>query len=1211
MTAETRKRINRGALGTFAICAASLLLAPAAESDDRDLFRQAAARPYVMVLFDTTGSMADNLAGNDTALEDDDPSSKLFLAKQALDAVLEEVDGVNFGFATFPNQNQHYVDFKNDNGTWITDRNGSGTTQNCVGWEPNNDTASDRSEGYTYKFPTTTNPRGLEVGDILPMDWGSDNVEAIRHRLAPNLALGEATPDYGIARYFEDSDTSGTDYRALRNGAARPFIARGLTPLASTLQTFGNWYQTWRPLAEAGDPALAAGCKRTFVILLTDGFETCGGTPTGQAAPTIAAQLLADNSIRTYVVGFAVDNPALDQIAVAGGTDASPNPDGSLNPGDPEHEAFFAADQAELIDQLNAILREIQRTARSFATAAVPSVVGTAAENAYLTSFSPVNDGASLWPGRIDGWVKPIPTVAVGGAGGSRQVPDRTKRCSGPDDEACLAWDAGEEVLSQAPTQSQVDSGIYKLSNTGFNRRRVYFSRLRRNEEVPGRRRMFRPPGNLNAQKELYGPSGMGFALPVDQNDPLQVAAFVDAGTEVIADTLKIKQALIEKPAPEVGDEIKSFVFGDIFHSDPAVLTDPQRVRYFSADLEGALEACGVSNTDRKRYPCFVKEHSFRRRVLFAGTNDGALHAIDAGLPELDPDNGAVSYTRGSGKELFAFVPRSVLPAVREMSQDSGQQFTVDGPVVIDDVLIDPISEVTDPPDPDEREWRSVLVGGLREGGRAYYALDVTQPDTYDSDTRIPNATSHVPECAGGGADCGPVAYPSILWEFTDEWDEDGAPAGAVEGYRPDLAHTWSKVNTGRIRVMEGADIVDKYVAIFGGGMDADFKARPFDDSGNPRAYSGNFLYMVDIETGKTIYKRRLDLVRTSAPSGDIALDDTTGAFRVPSSAPSEPAAVDTDFDSYIDTIYIGTTGGYLYKVDLSVPEPLKTVTVKNYLVNVNTGSGFTPETHLVERVVAAGWEPFAVYSTHCASGAPCTRPIYYPPSVIFVNELSKFALALGVGDREDINLKNQPEAHFSVLIDQNFSQTTSGLPLDEGDFVHTDRASADEGSCVNDILFTPPPGKQNGWVLDMDADERMLNKPFALAGLVTFTTFIPDTLVTTGGACGADGLSRLYGLRLPCANSLTDDILLEEVNDFVTQPFVDAGHADEGDDPNAQPAYDADLIALHDSLKDQFPAECTFTNYTLDLKVLLSRTGVSTLVPIPVCVIERNWKEF
>jgi outer membrane protein assembly factor BamB len=85
------------------------------------------------------------------------------------------------------------------------------------------------------------------------------------------------------------------------------------------------------------------------------------------------------------------------------------------------------------------------------------------------------------------------------------------------------------------------------------------------------------------------------------------------------------------------------------------------------------------------------------------------------------------------------------------------------------------------------------------------------------------------------------------------------------------------------IRVLEdnGSEEVEviKFVAVFGGGLDP-LKA------GN----QGNWLYMVDIETGKTIYKRRLS-----------------------SSAASEPAAVDTDQNGFIDTIFIGTTDGYLY----------------------------------------------------------------------------------------------------------------------------------------------------------------------------------------------------------------------------------------------------------------------------------------------------------
>ena len=131
----THLRARRAFPGLAALVAVLLAVAGApapTAADDRDLFRSEGAAPYIFVLFDTTGSMADNLQGNDTAWEDDDPTSKLFLAKQALDQVLQGVDGVNFGFATFPNQNRHYVDFKNFNpDAYVTDRNGSGSTQNC------------------------------------------------------------------------------------------------------------------------------------------------------------------------------------------------------------------------------------------------------------------------------------------------------------------------------------------------------------------------------------------------------------------------------------------------------------------------------------------------------------------------------------------------------------------------------------------------------------------------------------------------------------------------------------------------------------------------------------------------------------------------------------------------------------------------------------------------------------------------------------------------------------------------------------------------------------------------------------------------------------------------------------------------------------------------------------------------------------------------
>ena len=96
----------------------------------------------------------------------------------------------------------------------------------------------------------------------------------------------------------------------------------------------------------------------------------------------------------------------------------------------------------------------------------------------------------------------------------------------------------------------------------------------------------------------------------------------------------------------------------------------------------------------------------------------------------------------------------------------------------------------------------------------------------------------------------------------------------------------------------------------------------------------------------------------------------------------AEPAAVDTDQDSYLDTIFIGNTAGYLYKVDLSeAPELEENVKVNDY----SCGSS-TPCVRTVDRITDSRWEPFPIFYTG-------SRPIYYAPSVIFVPELARFAI--------------------------------------------------------------------------------------------------------------------------------------------------------------------------------------------------------------------------
>jgi hypothetical protein len=1207
----SRFRLAAG-VGAVLVITLGALLVPSGDlgADDRDLLRTSSGAPYVFVLFDATGSMVRIPANNSIVANDadDDPGSKMYQAKQALYSVIDETNGVNFGFATFPNQDGLGAIRKRCNGDCICrddDYNCSITSNgddagslnfsssvHCpnsypypAGWEGNNDANDDEYRNDTYHWPTYTNARGLKVGDQIPLDWGDDNVDLIKERLAPNLALGETTPDFGIARYFNNSQ-SGSGYSAhlrLKSGVPGVFMSHGLTPLAGPLEEFGDWYDDWKSLAEVNDTQFS--CRKVFVLLMTDGVETCASQSAG---PNAAAQLLSSRGIQTYVVGFATNNPALNQIAAAGGT----------------QQAFFPTTQEELIDDFSEILIQVQNKARTFTSATVPSVVGRAGRQIFHTSFNP-SQNAGLWPGRIDAFQRPVPLTDVNGA----FLPDYRIACSGPDDTACQLWDAGTEMLDQAPTQSDVSSGDLQLGDSPTERRVFY-------GDQDGERALFEPKSDTDDKLWLYGDPGFGFGSSISSSEAAQSAT-------IIGQTLVQKSTIIQNPFTGA-DQNKTYVLGDIFHSDPVVVDVPKNFRYFAEGVVAREEFCGprfdgVEDT-HVPYPCFVKHQRGRRRVLLLGSNDGQVHAIDAGQAYLD-SNDEIQYGVGTGHELFSFIPRAALPTVRELAEGSDHRYSVDGSVTVDDAVIG-------------EEWRTVVVGGMREGGRAYYALDITQPDTIGSDD-LPSTTSYVPSCLDGGSGCaidanlgslGPfleAEYPSILWEFEENFDSSFATDGVDEdgNGKADLGYTWSKPNTGRILVCDtncdpldpDNDIETRYVAVFGGGMDPDFKRDPIDEGANPgstsddtwNAWSGNWLYMVDIGTGEILYKRKLDDV-----SG------LTIGSEYPASTPSEPSAVDINQDSYLDTIYIGTTAGFLFKVDISAPQPIVNTTVPDYSRNV-TGAprapGDSPLMMSVNRITDPDWDPFQIFDTG-------GRPIYYPPSVIFVASLGQYALGFGTGDREDLWSETTQEGRYYLFLDTGFTATSTSLPLTESVLEPISPDLSESPYTTQDLLLAPDSenGKAPGWVMTFESEERVLDRSFALSGVLFLTTFTPNLGIASPGQCSTTGTSRVFTLFVNNANPVGEERYIQ-VPDLVTRPWVEPGEtydtlpAGNPPPPPAAGICDAEeLQAITQTLKDTiFPAACDFANYTLNIMTIRSETGVECVAPVPLCIIRRNWKEF
>ncbi len=170
---------------------------------------------------------------------------------------------------------------------------------------------------------------------------------------------------------------------------------------------------------------------------------------------------------------------------------------------------------------------------------------------------------------------------------------------------------------------------------------------------------------------------------------------------------------------------------GDIFHSELLLLEPPRYFQYLSANVQPRTS----SSTTGEAYLDFANRQAKRRKVLFAGANDGFLHAFDGGVWNRDTVNFNQTFDLGTGREIFAYSPTSLLADkfTNLLNFPPLPQYFVDGSVASADVWVDP--EFTGTPDETERAWRTVLVGGLRQGGHGYYALDVTQPDDIDTNT--------------------------------------------------------------------------------------------------------------------------------------------------------------------------------------------------------------------------------------------------------------------------------------------------------------------------------------------------------------------------------------------------------------------------------------------------------------------------------------------
>jgi len=164
-------------------------------------------------------------------------------------------------------------------------------------------------------------------------------------------------------------------------------------------------------------------------------------------------------------------------------------------------------------------------------------------------------------------------------------------------------------------------------------------------------------------------------------------------------------------PVAHSGSHIVDYLRGDITKQGSSDARPFRKRTSLHGDIVNSniWHVAAPSNIDhftQEGYVDFVNKYRHREPMLYVGANDGMLHGFSA------KDNGA---------ERIAYVPHGVLQNLKKLTEpafDSKHHYFVDGSPMTGDIK-------------DGNDWKTILVGSLGAGGKGYFVLDVTDPQSF------------------------------------------------------------------------------------------------------------------------------------------------------------------------------------------------------------------------------------------------------------------------------------------------------------------------------------------------------------------------------------------------------------------------------------------------------------------------------------------------
>lgn len=458
---------------------------------------------------------------------------------------------------------------------------------------------------------------------------------------------------------------------------------------------------------------------------------------------------------------------------------------------------------------------------------------------------------------------------------------------------------------------------------------------------------------------------------------------------------------------------------------------------------------------------------------IVAGTNSGFLHMFkDAG---------------DTVSETWAYIP---YPLLKNQATLKAASIAVDHISGIDG---SPVSYVVDKNSDGQilssttgdKAWVFV---GQRQGGRSYYALNVTNPDS-----------------------------PSLKWIIT---------GGTTTGFSR-LGQTWSTPQVTKIPGYKDDSGNYKPVLVFAGGYDTNKDAATIGTSDA----TGNAIYFVDADTGALIFSVSPDATSSTNLSVTTMLD----------SIPSDVTLFDSNGDGLTDRLYVGDTGGNLWRMDLPGTDKTKWSIFKL----ASLGSDVT------------------LADDRRFFGAPLIVRSINPKVTKLADGTYKYtqqpydAVMLGSGNR------NKPSSDKTVNNAYFMIRDMHPAVYGETETKPTDASAIDisslydiTGNKIGVIASTGPTAAQlteivaltsskKGWFYKMTGSgEKVFGSGLVSNGILNFTSFIPEATAVGANQCslGASiGSTRLYSIDMTygyytglTAYTSTNDLLLENLGSYI-----------------------------------------------------------------------------